>query len=71
MKVKITFYSVTFILQTKFSKILMIKKDWIKQLKDLNTDAEKMVSVLKMHAIQDNSAISWKSSNIGVIGQAV
>ena len=32
------------IFQTRLSKILSLKKDWINQLKDLNTQAEKSVS---------------------------
>ena len=35
---------VNFIFQTRLSKILTIKKDWITQLKDMNTEAEKRVS---------------------------
>jgi hypothetical protein len=33
------------ILQTRLSKILDIKKEWIKQLKEMNTEAEKRVHV--------------------------
>ena len=32
--------------QTRLSKILSIKKDWITQLKDMNTEAEKKASIL-------------------------
>lgn len=38
------FNSVFAIFQTRLSKILSLKKDWINQLKDLNTQAEKSVS---------------------------
>ena len=30
--------------QTRLSKILKVKKDWVMQLKEMNTQAEKMVS---------------------------
>lgn len=30
--------------QTRLSKILKVKKDWINQLKEMNTQAEKMVN---------------------------
>ncbi|XP_045174860.2 protein lin-9 homolog isoform X2 [Mercenaria mercenaria] len=37
------------VLVTRLSKILEIKKDWIKQLKDMNTEAEKRVHVNKSY----------------------
>ena len=39
----ISIQRVNFIFQTRLSKILTIKKDWITQLKDMNTEAEKKV----------------------------
>jgi hypothetical protein len=32
------------LLQTRLSKILKVKKDWVTQLKEKNAEAEKMVS---------------------------
>ncbi|XP_060086332.1 protein lin-9 homolog isoform X1 [Ylistrum balloti] len=41
-------FPIKFLVQvTKLSKILMIKKDWVKQLKTMNTEAEKMKSFLE------------------------
>ena len=40
----LTFIVIFAIFQTRLSKILSLKKDWINQLKDLNTQAEKAVS---------------------------
>ena len=40
----LTFIVIFAIFQTRLSKILSLKKDWINQLKDLNTQAEKSVS---------------------------
>lgn len=34
-----------FCLQTKLSKILMIKKEHIKKLREMNTEAEKLVRI--------------------------
>ncbi|KAK3604624.1 hypothetical protein CHS0354_028983 [Potamilus streckersoni] len=40
------------VLVTRLSKILSIKKEWIKQLKDMNTEAEKMKSYQKTIPIE-------------------
>ena len=39
------FYQKYFYFQTKLSKILSIKKQWIQELKEMNTQAEKQVCV--------------------------
>ena len=44
-----TFSIYFFYFQTKLSKLLTIKKQWIQELKGMNTQAEKTVSILYVY----------------------